>query len=239
MKQLGLPYLDLKTTARTTARCDALRRANWWEPFTWEHSGMGMSYVYHDDYSRLYKLKGEKLMSAKFYGLKHEKTFLPLQAILEFNDNRLVIDRALHRLSSPLELYNIKTFKKEATFSIIEHTLVLDKRYNYKHKSIFEEPALDEFPFKNTHKAERLVEGLQGFVLEELILRGNYTLAVGFLVGVIIPILKNKNETQYLKIGTDEISKKYLPEVLGTENRHLAPFYALRTERGRIVDKNK
>ena len=71
-----------------------LQRTVWWEPYTWNRSGVGMSIPRSLECSRDYRIHRRKVKSVRIYGLEG-KEFIPTAACLEFKDSYLIFDRGL------------------------------------------------------------------------------------------------------------------------------------------------
>jgi hypothetical protein len=200
-----------------------LRRENWWEPYSWECHGIGMSVPFDKDQSGHYKVRRRKLKALRVYGLEANDKFLPMNACLEFRDSHLIFDRAVHNLGN-VRLVDIKTHDEIAKITKWPYITVSREEKPYSSN-----PIDGEFPIKNVNQLERLVEGYAGHTVSKLILRGNNTVAVGLLTGEVMVIFREK---EYLRIGITILDGQDIPEIFGSAG--LSELYALVMHFGKI-----
>ena len=156
-----------------------LSRNSWWEPYAWESAGIGYNNVCNEDFSREYGIYRRKVNEVKFYGLKVENDFLAMRISLEFNDSKIVLDRAVH---SPREmrLRNMKTFESKKITGM--HYIPIFK----KEKEYEANPFDTELPVKNANALEKTIEEYSGRTISQFRLIGNHTAAVGFLPNEVL-----------------------------------------------------
>jgi len=223
---------EFKTGVRT-AEWYELRRANWWEPFTWGSYGFGGVRPSEGDHSEELKIRGKKVNSVKFYGLKTGEELIPLRAVLEFDKDYLFMDRAV-RATGEMVLFEPKTHKELKKITGWPNTLV---RYseNPDDANLLKEPALDKSPFAdNVTLVEKVADNFSNLTLSKFYVTGNFTLAVGLLINSVTVIYE---ENRFFRMGTVDLDQKSLSKLLGDSYKGSAPFYALAVEGGRYKEK--
>lgn len=218
---------ELKTGVRE-AEWYELRRANWWEPFTRGGYGLGGARPYEEDNSNELKIKGQKVNSVKFYGLKTSEDFIPLRAVLEFDKDYFFMDRAV-RATGEMVLFEPKTHKELKKITGWPNTLVMHCK-NPGDANLLKEPALDKSPFAdNVTLTEKIADNVSNLTLSEFYVTGNFTLAVGLLINSVTVIYE---ENRFFRLGTVELDQKNKSKLLGDSYKGSAPFYVIAVEGG-------
>ncbi len=198
-------------------------RDNWWEPYIWESTGMGMSYVLERDFSQQMKIKGRKIKSARVYGLQG-KQFLPMRTVLEFGRCYLVFDRGVHNPGN-MRVYNVKTGEYGETITEILYISI-----NQEDKSFNPNPMQGHFPVGGVQNLEKAIEHLEGNTVSKLTLRGNNTLAVGFLVN---EVLLTTRENYFVRINRVKLDADSIEKNFG-DAKDVAKLYALVVHGGKV-----
>ena len=184
-----------------------LERENWWEPYTWDRRGIGMSKIFDKDYSKDFNVYRRKLKAVRLYGLEGRNDFLTMRVCLEFRDFYLIFDRALHNVGE-MKLINMKTNEQR---KITETGYIpLFK----KHKDYNPNPIKGKPPIRNAKPLEKMIEEYSGRTVSKLILRGNLTTAVGYLINEVLIKLSGE---KYLQFGIIRMHKQNISRVLGSK----------------------
>ena len=203
-----------------------LQRTVWWEPYTWNRSGVGMSIPRSLECSRDYRIHRRKVKSVRIYGLEG-KEFIPTAACLEFKDSYLIFDRGVHN-TGQMRLIDMET---QQSTSVTEWPYLLVYK---EEKDRFTSPIDKDLLFPNTRPLEKRIEELEGAMVNRFILKGNDTLAVGLLANEVIITLSGQ---RYLQFGVTVLDRQDLHETLGNVGP-LSTLYALITHMGKIKATN-
>ena len=185
---------------------DALHREHWWEPYSWDRHGIGMSVIYDKDWAQTDGLKDKTISSAKIFGLEAKNTFLPLHASIQLEDMRIELDRAYHSIGSVQTLYDPKTRKKIGEESGFGYISIYRTELP---GSIFKID--DSFPIKGARPLEKIIERLAGQKLAKLNVRGNNTMAVGLLPTTVLLEASNHYALIFhlAQLGNEEIRQVF------------------------------
>lgn len=169
-----------------------LRRKGWWEPFSWERAGIGMSVPFNEDLAEPSGFAGQVIRSVQILGLQAKDALFPLRVCIRVGRASLAVDRAIH--PAKLTVHDAKRIERPRQVAGIPF-LVLTRGRTPRRYSL-RAPA-----GSGLRLVRRSISRFKGQRVTHVRVRGNRTLAVGPLVSEML-LIADRHDVLRIRITT-------------------------------------